>query len=53
MAHFHAVVWADHQKATAWQFTSTEQTNALIHANDPHQRVRHFTAIDRMFSPGA
>jgi stalled ribosome rescue protein Dom34 len=39
MAHFHAVVWIDHQKATTWQFTSTEQTSAVIHASDPHQRV--------------
>jgi stalled ribosome rescue protein Dom34 len=39
MSHFHAVVWIDHQKATMWQFTSTEQTSAVIHASDPHQRV--------------
>ena len=39
MSHFHAVVWIDHQKATTWQFTSTEQTSAVIHASDPHQRV--------------
>jgi stalled ribosome rescue protein Dom34 len=39
MSHFHAVVWIDHQKATAWQFTSTEQANTVIHAQDQHQRV--------------
>jgi len=39
MSHFHAVVWIDHQKATAWQFTSTEQANTVIHAHDQHQRV--------------
>jgi stalled ribosome rescue protein Dom34 len=39
MSHFHAVVWIDHQKATTWQFTSTEQTSAVIHASDQHERV--------------
>jgi hypothetical protein len=40
MSHYHAVVWIDHQRATAWQFTSTEQMNTVIHAHDQHQRVR-------------
>jgi stalled ribosome rescue protein Dom34 len=39
MSHFHAVVWIDHQKATAWQFSATEQSSAVIHAQDQHQRV--------------
>lgn len=39
MSHFHAVVWIDHHQATAWQFTSTEQTGAVIHAHDQHQHV--------------
>ena len=39
MSHYHAVVWIDHQRATVWQFTSTEQSNTVIHAHDQHQRV--------------
>lgn len=39
MSHYHAVVWIDHQKATAWHFTSTEQANTVIHAQGQHQRV--------------
>ncbi len=39
MSHYHAVVWIDHQKATVWQFTSTEQTTKVVHAHDAHQRV--------------
>ena len=39
MSHYHAVVWIDHQRATAWQFTSTEQANTVIHAHDQHQHV--------------
>ena len=38
MSHYHAVVWIDHQRATVWQFTSTEQANTVIHAHDQHQR---------------
>jgi hypothetical protein len=34
MSHFHAVVWIDHQRATVWQFMSTEQANTVIHAHD-------------------
>ena len=57
MSHYHAVVWIDHQKATVWQFTSTEQTNTVIHAHDQHQRVHsrksahggHKSAVDRPF----
>lgn len=39
MSHFHAVAWIDHQKATTWQFSPTEQSSAVIHAHDQHQRV--------------
>ena len=39
MSHYHAVVWIDHQKATAWHFTPTEQVNTVVHAKDQHQRV--------------
>jgi stalled ribosome rescue protein Dom34 len=39
MSHYHAVVWIDHQKATAWHFTSDEQASTVIHAHDQHQRV--------------
>src|SRR5258708_13737317 len=39
MSHYHAVVWIDHQRATAWQFTSTEQSNTVVHAQNQHQRV--------------
>ena len=39
MSHYHAVVWIDHVKATTWQFTSTEQTAAVIHAADQHGRA--------------
>ena len=39
MSHYHAVVWIDHQKATAWHFTSTEQEETRVHAKDQHERV--------------
>jgi stalled ribosome rescue protein Dom34 len=39
MSHYHAVVWIDHQKATVWQFTATEQTHSVVHAHEQHQRV--------------
>jgi hypothetical protein len=39
MSHYHAVVWIDHQRATVWQFASTEQSNTVIRAHDQHQRV--------------
>jgi stalled ribosome rescue protein Dom34 len=39
MSHYHAVVWIDHQKATAWHFTPTEQSNSVVHAREQHQRV--------------
>jgi stalled ribosome rescue protein Dom34 len=39
MSYFHSVVWLDHQKATAWQFTSTEETSTVVHAHDQHQKV--------------
>jgi len=39
MSYYHSVVWLDHQKATAWQFTSTEERHATVHAHDQHQKV--------------
>jgi stalled ribosome rescue protein Dom34 len=39
MAYYHSVVWIDHEKATAWQFTSTEEQHAVIHAHDQHHKV--------------
>jgi len=39
MAHYHAVVWIDHQNATAWHFTPTEQESTHVHARDQHLRV--------------
>jgi stalled ribosome rescue protein Dom34 len=39
MSYFHSVVWIDHQKATAWQFTSTEEEHKVVHARDQHQKV--------------
>src|ERR1700738_1144109 len=57
MSHYHAVVWIDHQKATAWHFTSTEQEETVVHAKDQHERVHsrksthggHKSAADRHF----
>ena len=57
MAHYHAVVWIDHQKATVWHFTSTEQSNTVIHSHDAHRHVhsrksthgRHKAPADRPF----
>jgi stalled ribosome rescue protein Dom34 len=56
MSHFHAVVWIDHQRATAWQFTPTEQENTAVHAHG-QQRVHsrksthggHKAAADHQF----
>ena len=39
MSYFHSVVWIDHQKATAWQFTSTEEQAKVIHAHDQHEKI--------------
>jgi stalled ribosome rescue protein Dom34 len=39
MSHYHAIVWIDHQKATAWHFTPTEQQETVVHAQNQHQRV--------------
>jgi stalled ribosome rescue protein Dom34 len=41
MPHYHAVVWMDHQKATAWQFTPTAQENTKLQAHDQHLRVHN------------
>jgi stalled ribosome rescue protein Dom34 len=39
MSHYHAIVWIDHQKATAWHFTATAQEESVVHAQDQHQRI--------------
>lgn len=39
MAYYHSVVWIDHQKATVWQFTSTEEQGVTVHAHDQHQKA--------------
>ncbi|GAC1306505.1 MAG: hypothetical protein NVSMB10_11280 [Steroidobacteraceae bacterium] len=39
MSFYHSVVWIDHQKATAWQFTATEQQSSVIHAHGQHQKI--------------
>jgi stalled ribosome rescue protein Dom34 len=39
MSHYHAVVWIDHQKATAWHFNEDQQSNVHVQAHDQHQRV--------------
>jgi stalled ribosome rescue protein Dom34 len=39
MSFYHSVVWIDHQKATAWQFTSTEAVSTVVHAHEQHQKV--------------
>jgi hypothetical protein len=56
MSHFHAVVWIDHQKATVWQFSPSEQQSAVVHAQQ-HQRLHsrksthggHQASSDRQF----
>jgi stalled ribosome rescue protein Dom34 len=57
MPYYHSVVWIDHQKATAWQFTSTEEQSKVIHAHDQHLKVHsrksthggHKTVADAKF----
>lgn len=39
MSHYHAVVWIDHQSATAWHFSPTAQDETKVRAKDQHQRV--------------
>jgi stalled ribosome rescue protein Dom34 len=39
MSYYHSVVWIDHQKATVWQFTSTEEERTLVHSHDQHQKI--------------
>jgi stalled ribosome rescue protein Dom34 len=57
MSHYHAIVWIDHQKATAWHFTPSEQEETVVHAKDRHERVHsrksthggHKSAADHHF----
>ena len=39
LSYYHSVVWLDHQKATAWQFTSTEEQSTVVHAHGQHQKT--------------
>ncbi len=39
MSHYHAIVWIDHQRATAWHFSPTAQEETVVHAQNQHQRV--------------
>jgi stalled ribosome rescue protein Dom34 len=41
MSHFHAVVWIDHQKATVWHFTSTEQVSTHVQSHEQHRQVHN------------
>jgi stalled ribosome rescue protein Dom34 len=41
MSHFHAVVWIDHQKATVWHFSSTEQVSTHVHSPEQHRQVHN------------
>ena len=50
MAHYHAVVWLDHEEAHVMHFTPEELEKAAIHANGQllaHAR-KYFRAADRM-----
>ncbi|HMD73458.1 MAG TPA: hypothetical protein VKG05_06325 [Steroidobacteraceae bacterium] len=38
MSHYHAIVWIDHQKASIWQLTETEQQHSIVRA--PHLQAR-------------
>jgi stalled ribosome rescue protein Dom34 len=56
MPHYHAVAWIDHQKATVWQFTPSEQESTVVHAhgqNRVHSRKSthggHKSAADHKF----
>lgn len=40
MPFHHSVVWLDHQKATVWQFTSTEAEHKVVHAHG-HNKVHN------------
>lgn len=39
MPHYHSVVWIDHQNATVWQFTSTQEQRTHVHSHDQHQKL--------------
>ncbi len=30
MSHYHAIVWIDHQRATAWHFSPTAQEETVL-----------------------
>jgi stalled ribosome rescue protein Dom34 len=39
MSCFHSAVWIDHQRATVWQFTSTEEERTVVHSHDQHPKA--------------
>jgi stalled ribosome rescue protein Dom34 len=39
MSYYHSVVWIDHQNATVWQFTSTQEERTHLHSHDQHQKL--------------
>jgi stalled ribosome rescue protein Dom34 len=39
MSHYHAIVWIDHQKASIWQLTETEQQHSVVHAPSRHSHA--------------
>jgi stalled ribosome rescue protein Dom34 len=39
MANYHSIVWIDHHKAVAWNFTDDAQTKSVVKANDQHQHT--------------
>jgi len=41
MSYYHSVVWIDHQKATAWQFTSTQAESKVVHAHGQHEKIHN------------
>jgi stalled ribosome rescue protein Dom34 len=42
MAHYHSIVWMDHQKAVVWNFTDDAQTKSVVkaHDQDKHTHIR-------------
>ena len=57
MSHYHAIVWIDHQKASTWQLTETEQQHSVVHAphhhshadDGKHTKAHHEAADYRFF----
>jgi hypothetical protein len=41
MSHYHAVAWIDHNTATVWQYSPTDQDSKTLHADSSHQRTHN------------